>query len=164
MRSYKSGHAKIIAPDAIASLARQIREDNRTIATLNGSFDLVHAGHLYMIEEAAKQCDVLIIAINSDDSIRAYKNPDRPIITLEHRLALLSAFEAVDYLTWFEETNPLNILEKIEPDVHVNGAEYGTECIEAPLLRKIGARLHLVDRIEGLSTSSIVSKIQSLGA
>ena len=150
---------KWIEPQDIEKRVREIRGQNKTIATLNGSFDLMHAGHLYIIYEAKKQADILLVALNTDSSIQQYKGPTRPIIPLQYRLELMSALEFVDYVTWFDETDPREVLKKIKPDVHVNGVEYGTGCIEADTIKTLGARLHLVDRIDGLSTSDILSAI-----
>ena len=136
------------------------RRQHKTIATLNGSFDLLHAGHLFIINEAAGQADILVVALNSDASIRAYKSPSRPIIPLEYRLKMMAALEAVDFVTWFNETDPILLLEQIRPDVHVNGSEYGAECIEAGVVREHGGRLHIVKKVEGLSTSAIIEKIK----
>ncbi len=151
---------KLIEPAELEQTARAIREAKKTIATLNGSFDLLHAGHLYIIHQAKLQCDCLIVALNSDASIQKYKSPKRPIISLQDRLSMMAALEFVDFVTWFEETDPRALLERIRPDVHVNGAEYGAQCIEAPVVLKLGARLHLVERIDALSTSAIIEKIK----
>lgn len=153
---------KIIQPDKLAEFVAHLRTQKKTLATLNGSFDLLHAGHLYMLFEASKKADILIVAVNSDESVRAYKDPCRPIIPLAYRMEMLTALACVDYVTWFDETDPCAILETIHPDVHVNGKEYGEACVEAALIKKYGGRLHLVERIEGLSTSAIVKTIQGL--
>lgn len=150
---------KLVDPDHIEDFVRVLRHEGRTIATLNGSFDLLHAGHLYIIYQASLQADKLMVALNSDASIRAYKGEKRPIISLRHRLEMMSALEFVDYVSWFEETDPREFLKKVRPDVHVNGAEYGSECIEAKTLQEMGARLHLVDRIPHLATSSVIEKV-----
>lgn len=146
-------------PQLIFQIA-EWRKEKKTIATLNGSFDLLHAGHLYMLEQAALQADILIVALNSDASIKKYKSLHRPIVPLEFRLKLIAALEVVDAVTWFEETDPCTLLESIRPDVHVNGAEYGENCVEAASVKEVGARLHLVARIPGLSTSDLVEKIK----
>lgn len=151
---------KLVKPEQLEETVHLIRQSGRTIATLNGSFDLLHAGHLYIIYQARKQADVLFVALNSDASIRAYKSPSRPIISLNYRLEMMAALEFVDFVTWFEETDPRDLLSKIRPDVHVNGAEYGSHCIEAEIVRSMGGKIHLVDRIPSLSTSSIIEKIQ----
>lgn len=151
--------SKVIEPGLIEQKVIELRFRGNTIATLNGSFDLMHAGHLEMIYQASKQADILILALNTDRSIKEYKSPLRPIIPLEYRLSMMAALEMVDYVTWFDETDPCQILSQIKPDVHVNGAEYGEHCIEAATVRAHGGRIHIVSLIPGLSTSQIIKKI-----
>lgn len=154
---------KLIEPEHLEEKVAQIRARQLSLATLNGSFDLMHAGHLFIIHEASKQADRLLVALNSDSSIQQYKSPDRPIIPLSYRLEMIAALEFVDYVTWFDEIDPRVLLAKIKPDVHVNGAEYGVECIEAETVKTHGGRLHLVDRIPSLATSAIIEKIKKCG-
>lgn len=151
---------KLIEPANLRAKADELRASNRTIATLNGSFDLLHAGHLHIIYEASKQADCLIVALNSDASIRQYKSPSRPIIQLSYRLELMAALEFVSFVTWFEETDPRSLLSCIKPDVHVNGAEYGAKCIEAETVLAYGGRLHIVELIDSLSTTNIINAIK----
>lgn len=153
---------KVVVPERLEEKIASLRTRNLTIATLNGSFDLLHAGHLYIISEAAKQADRLLVALNSDASIQKYKSSNRPIIPLQYRLEMMAALEFVDYVTWFEETDPRAILARIKPDVHVNGAEYGENCIEAATVKTHGGKLYLVPRIEGLATTAIIDKIKGL--
>src|SRR5690242_20209097 len=115
---------KLIEPDALEGKRDALRAHGLTIATLNGSFDLLHAGHLYIISEASKQADRLIVALNTDASIQRYKSPLRPIVPLLYRLEMMAALEFVDFVTWFDETDPRALLQRLKPDVHVNGAEY----------------------------------------
>lgn len=154
--------SKIIPPEALEERVKEIRAQNKRIATLNGSFDLLHAGHMYILYEASKRADILIVAVNSDLSVKRYKSEKRPIIPLKYRLEMLSALSCIDFLTWFDETHPCSLLEKIKPEVHVNGIEYGENCIEAEIVKKNGGVLYLVDRIPGLATSDIIQKINSL--
>ncbi|MFZ0564713.1 MAG: adenylyltransferase/cytidyltransferase family protein [Chlamydiales bacterium] len=151
---------KIILPDRLEETARLIRQTKKKIVTINGSFDLLHAGHLHILYEAAKQGDVLIVLVNSDQSIKNYKSPDRPLIPLPFRLQMLAAIYFIDYLTWFDETDPCLLLEKIKPDIHVNGAEYGPNCIEAETVKKYGGKVHLIELVEGLSTTEIIKKVE----
>lgn len=153
---------KTIQPCNIEAAVKELRCQGLTIATINGSFDLLHAGHLQILMEGSLQADVLIVCLNSDTSIRSYKNADRPIIPLTYRIQMIAALECVDYVTWFDEDDPRALLTRIKPDVHVNGAEYGSDCIEAETVRNEGGRLHLVKRIPGLSTSEIIEKVGSL--
>lgn len=153
---------KWIQPEDLQDKIIQIRRQGKKIATLNGSFDLMHAGHLQIIYEASQVADVLIVALNTDKSIQTYKNPGRPIIPLENRLQMMSALEFVDFVTWFDETDPRRLLSEIKPDIHVNGAEYGENCIEAETVRQNGGKIHIVRLVPGLSTSMIINKILSI--
>ncbi len=157
----KESFKKIILPKDLGKKSKEIKKLHKLV-TLNGSFDLLHAGHLYMLREAKNQGDRLLIALNSDESIQQYKSKDRPIIPLKYRLEMMAALECVDFVTWFEETDPLKILALIKPHVHVNGSEYGKNCLEADLINKQGGALHIVSLKDGLSTSNIVEKIRAL--
>jgi len=150
---------KILRKEDLLAACAELRRQKKTIATLNGSFDLMHAGHLHIIYEASMQADILVVALNSDLSIKQYKGPKRPIIPLEYRMQMMAALEFVDYVTFFEETNHLSLLSKIKPDVHVNGAEYGKDCIEREMVEKFGGKIHIVDLVDGLSTSQIIENI-----
>ncbi|CUI17509.1 heptose adenosyltransferase [Candidatus Protochlamydia naegleriophila] len=155
---------KVIDPAQLSERVQTLRQQGKTIVTLNGSFDLLHAGHLHIIHEASQLSDVLIVALNSDSSIKQYKSPKRPLIPLEYRMQMMAALGFVDFVTWFEETDPIRLLSVIKPDVHVNGSEYGQNCIEAETIQQGGGKIHIVKLIPGLSTSSIIKKIQDEGA
>lgn len=153
---------KTVHPENISSWREEIRKKGLTLASLNGSFDLMHSGHLHILYEASLQADILIIGLNTDSSIQQYKSANRPIIKLSDRLAMMASLAMVDFVSYFDETTPNDWLKRIQPDVHVNGAEYGQDCVEAPTLREMGSRLHLVDRVPGLATSSIIERIRAL--
>jgi D-glycero-beta-D-manno-heptose 1-phosphate adenylyltransferase len=153
---------KFIEPSVIEDFCKSLKKQGKKLVTLNGSFDLMHAGHLYILYEAKKQGDVLIVALNTDASIKAYKSKDRPIIDLENRKKMMSACMFVDYVTTFDETTPCQILSKICPDIHVNGAEYGDNCVEKQTVEACGGKMYLVDRIPGLSTTDVIKKIKNL--
>lgn len=153
---------KLVPPEQVEELVKTLRSCRKTIATLNGSFDLMHAGHLKIIYEASLQADALIVALNTDSSIQSYKSKDRPIVPLKYRLELMAALEFVDFVTWFDETNPRHLLARIKPDVHVNGAEYGENCIESEIVKQYGGKVHIVPLVPGLSTSQLISKINNL--
>jgi D-glycero-beta-D-manno-heptose 1-phosphate adenylyltransferase len=151
---------KLIERKAVGQWAQGQREQGLTIATLNGSFDLLHAGHLHMIYEASKQADRLLLALNTDRSIQGYKSPHRPLITLEYRLQMVAAIGFVSKVTWFDELTPCDLLEEVRPDVHVNGAEYGEECVESKVVRRCGGRIHIVSLVPGLSTSKLLERVK----
>ena len=150
---------KVIKPENLKKKVSELKEQGLTIATINGTFDLMHAGHLHILYEASKTADCLILALNSDESVKKYKSLLRPIIPLSYRLQMMAALSFVDYVTWFHESDPREVLEIIRPDVHVNGAEYGENCIEAEVVKKYGGTLHLVERIDGLSTSEVIQNV-----
>src|SRR5690606_3991650 len=150
----------LVARDRLAPLATLLRAQGKRIVTLNGSFDLLHAGHLRILEDARRQGDVLIVGLNSDASVKRYKSPDRPLIGEADRARMLLALRCVDYVHVFDEDVPMPFLEEVRPDVHVNGSEYGADCVEAPTVRKHGGRIHIVEKAPGLSTSAIVEKIR----
>ena len=154
-------HPKILLeePKLLKKVA-QWRKEKRKIAFLNGGFDVLHAGHIKIITEAKKQCDKLILAINDDAYLTRRKGPGRPVNTLENRAIVLAALEAVDAVTVFHEENPLKLIEKIRPDVFVNGSEYGENCLEAPTVKSYGGRVHIVQLVSGLSTTGLLKKAQ----
>jgi rfaE bifunctional protein nucleotidyltransferase chain/domain len=149
----------MLDPEHIEAEVVRVRQGGKTLATLNGSFDLLHAGHLEILFQASRQADVLLVLLNTDQSIQQYKSPLRPIIPLTDRLKMMAALAMVDYVTWFAETDSRALLARIRPDVHVNGVEYGENCIEADVVKNGGGRLHIVSLVPGLSTSTIINKI-----
>lgn len=150
---------KIIPRSELKILAERLRKDGKKIVTINGSFDILHLGHVHMLEEAKRQGDVLIVGLNSDSSIHAYKSPYRPINHQQIRAEFIAAFGFVDYVFIFDETVPMPFLEEIKPDVHVNGSEYGEKCIEADTVVKNGGRVHIVNLIGGFSTTDTIKKV-----
>ena len=153
---------KVVSAKEIQTFAMTLKGEGKQIVTLNGTFDLLHPGHLAMIYEAKAQGDCLWMLLNSDASIQALKGDGRPINPLEVRIQHLAALGMVDYVSCFDEIDPINVLEKIQPSVHVNGSEYGQECIEAQVVKKHGGRVHIIDLIPGYSSSNLIKKIRSI--
>ena len=136
-----------------------LKRGGKKIVTVNGSFDLMHAGHLRMLEEAKRQGDVLAVLVNSDASVKAYKGPARPIVPEAKRAELLAALAPVDYVTIFQELTPTALLARLRPHVHCNGPEWGRFCIERPVVEAGGGRIHILRFHPGRSTSRIVEKV-----
>lgn len=152
---------KYVDPKKLGEWADWMRNEGRTIATINGSFDLLHAGHLEILFEASLQADQLIVLLNSDESIKGYKGEDRPLVSLKYRQQMIASLYFVDYVSSFNAADPRKILSEIRPNVHVNGGEYGQDCIEAEAVKKGGGKLHLFARIPGLSTTAILEKMRA---
>ncbi|MCB1114238.1 MAG: adenylyltransferase/cytidyltransferase family protein [Chlamydiia bacterium] len=157
----KAHQTKVILPEELESKMSDVKRQGFKLATLNGSFDLMHAGHLEIIYQASQVADKLLVLLNSDTSIQQYKGKDRPLISLKYRIRMMAALGFVDFVSWFDETDPIQVLSKVKPDVHVNGAEYGSDCIEADCVKKNGGRIEIIQLVPGLSTSEIIKKIES---
>jgi D-beta-D-heptose 7-phosphate kinase/D-beta-D-heptose 1-phosphate adenosyltransferase len=155
---------RLVPRHALGQLAATLRAKGKRIVTINGSFDILHNGHLHILNEARRRGDVLIVAINSDASVRAYKGANRPLVSEQRRAEMLLALRMVDYVHIFDEPDPIALLSEIRPHIHVNGSEYGEDCIESDTVRRCGGQLHIVNRIPGLSTSDLIETMQASGA
>src|SRR5262249_23007886 len=152
---------RLVPRAALSQLAATLRAEGARIVTTNGSFDILHSGHLHFLDEARRQGDVLIVGLNSDASVRSHKGPARPIVPERRRAEMLLALRMVDYVHIFDEPDPIAFLKEINPDVHVNGSEYGEDCIESGTVRRGGGTIHIVSRIPGFSTSGLIDEMQS---
>ncbi len=150
---------KLLSEAAAVRLAQRLRRAGKKLVTYNGSFDVLHAGHVRSIEEARTQGDVLLILLNSDRSVRLYKGPTRPMVGEQDRAALLAALEAVDSVVLFDEINPKRLLAKLKPAVHCNGADWGRGCVEQAVVEENGGRLHVLRWRPGHSTTDLISRI-----
>ena len=112
---------KIITREQVSQIVSQLKREGRKVAFTNGCFDLLHIGHLELLENARKLGDILIVGLNSDDSVRRLKGPQRPINTQLDRARILAALEVVDYVVIFNEDTPLELIQTIKPDFLING-------------------------------------------
>jgi len=129
----------------------------RKIVFTNGCFDILHVGHVKYLEVAKSFGDMLIVGLNSDDSIKRLKGQSRPINSLEDRAYVLSALESVSFVVPFEEDTPLELISAIRPDVLVKGADYEGKVVVGSDIAK---EVRLVQFVEGKSTSNIINKAQ----
>jgi D-beta-D-heptose 7-phosphate kinase / D-beta-D-heptose 1-phosphate adenosyltransferase len=155
---------KLLLRHELAARAADWRSAGKRIVLANGCFDLLHAGHLALLGHAAKLGEVLVLAINSDASVRRLKGPERPLVPQAERAALLAALTFVDAVTIFEEDTPLAVLEAVRPDVLVKGGDYRpSEVIGRELVESAGGRVEIVPLTPEKSTSSLVARIRSSG-
>jgi D-glycero-D-manno-heptose 1,7-bisphosphate phosphatase len=147
---------KTVSRNEVAELAMGLKSRGKRIVTCNGTFDILHPGHAKILSEGRQQGDALLVGINSDTSVRANKGPQRPINNERARAMMLTQRADVDYVFVFDEETPIPFLEQIRPDVHVNGSEYGENCIEAATVKKFGGRLHIVNLLAGYSSTRII--------
>lgn len=143
----------------IDNVVQSLKQKGKRIVTCNGCFDILHAGHIEFLKEAKAQGDILIVGINSDQSVKENKGPDRPINNENDRALVLSALEMVDYVTIFNEPTPIHLLNTLKPNIHCNGKEYGENCIEAETVKKYGGNIHLIKMVEGYSTTDLIKKM-----
>lgn len=138
------------------------RREGRTIVFTNGCFDIIHAGHIALLREAAKLGDVLVVAVNSDASVRRLKGPDRPVHDENDRLEVLSELESVGAVILFDEDTPLELIRAVAPDVLVKGADYQKQdVVGADVVEAAGGRVELVPLLSGRSTSAAINRIRT---
>jgi D-beta-D-heptose 7-phosphate kinase/D-beta-D-heptose 1-phosphate adenosyltransferase len=155
---------KILGRDDLVARAATWRMAGKRIVFTNGCFDLLHAGHLSLLSQAAKLGDVLVLAINSDASVRRLKGPERPLVPQEDRAAVLAALGFVDAVTIFDEDTPLEVLQSVRPHVLVKGGDYQlADVVGRELVEGSGGRVELVPLTPEKSTTALVERIRGTG-
>jgi D-beta-D-heptose 7-phosphate kinase/D-beta-D-heptose 1-phosphate adenosyltransferase len=156
---------KIVDLLALVAAREAHRRAGRTVVWTNGCFDLFHAGHARSLAAAARLGDVLVVGLNSDESVRRLKGSGRPLVSAADRAEVLAALECVDHVVVFEETDPVAVLARLRPDVHCKGADYapphGKPIPERALVEGYGGRVEFLPLILGLSTTELVRRIRS---
>ncbi|MBD3393750.1 MAG: adenylyltransferase/cytidyltransferase family protein [Chitinivibrionales bacterium] len=137
-----------------------LRAEGHTLVTTNGCFDLIHAGHIRYLSEAAAEGDILVVGINSDASVRKLKGPDRPVQSEKDRALIVAGLKSVSCSFLFGEDDPRAFLEVLKPDVHVKGGDYGEDIIEKPVVEAYGGKISIVSFVPGRSTSEILRGIR----
>ena len=151
--------SKLVERSELAILVARLKAQGKTIVTTNGSFDLLHIGHVTMLQEAKALGETLIVGVNSDRSIRRYKGKSRPICPEAHRAGMLAALECVDYVTIFDELTPIELLKILQPHIHVNSPEHGNDCVEREVVEQHGGRIHLSALVDGMSTTELLRRV-----
>lgn len=136
--------------------------DQRKIVFTNGCFDILHVGHIRYLQEAKALGDVLVVGLNSDDSVKRLKGPERPLQTQDDRKELLLALKAVDAVFIFDEDTPLNLIQKIQPHFLVKGGDWAEDqIVGAEFVKSMGGQVKSLPFSPGKSTTNIVNKIES---
>jgi len=157
--SVKAGDTKIYTLESVLSLAQAWREQGARIAFTNGCFDLLHPGHVSLLDQAKRTADRLIVGLNADDSIRRLKGPDRPIQNEIARAMVLSSLKFVDAVVIFSEDTPIDLIYALEPDVLVKGADYTFErVVGADFVTSRGGTVVLAELMDGHSTTNMVRR------
>ena len=145
---------------ALIEVRAALKQQNQKVVFTNGCFDLLHGVHIHIFREAKKLGDVLIVAVNDDQSVKKIKGPSRPIFPLDERLEVLAAIKDIDYLTSFSEETPQKIITEILPDVLVKGGDWGImEVVGREEVEEAGGEVRIVRYLEGYSSSKIIKKV-----
>jgi rfaE bifunctional protein nucleotidyltransferase chain/domain len=153
---------KVLSISEAEALAGRLRQEHRTVVFTNGVFDLLHPGHVRYLRDARREGDALLVAINSDRSVRAIKGPARPLNPASERAEVLAALECVAAVVVFDEDNPQEIISRLQPDVLVKGADWKADAIIGrDIVEGRGGRVVRIPLAEGYSTSAIIDKIRS---
>ena len=150
----------ILNHDELAKRLEALRGQGKRIVFTNGCFDLLHVGHVRYLRGAKALGDVLVLAVNSDDSIRRLKGEQRPLLPLEDRLGILSAFEMVDFVTAFEEDTVTTLLLKLKPDIHAKGTDYTVDTVpEKDTVASYGGKVAVVGDPKDHASKNLISEI-----
>lgn len=163
MKPEQNLQTKILPLSDLQQKADAWRAEGKTIAFTNGCFDILHAGHIASLTEAAKHGDVLVVALNSDSSVKTLKGDSRPLNTEAARATVMAALSMVDAVTIFSEATPRELIVALKPDVLVKGGDYKVEEIAgAKEVLEAGGRVVINPIVEGFSTTSIMEKMSNV--
>ncbi|MEA3489308.1 MAG: D-glycero-beta-D-manno-heptose 1-phosphate adenylyltransferase [Candidatus Omnitrophota bacterium] len=153
--------SKIKTQEELAEMIGREKASGKKIGFTNGCFDIIHRGHVKYLEDAKKDCDLLLIGVNSDDSVRRIKGEGRPVNPQEDRIKVLAAFESVDFLTIFDDETPQVLIKKLTPDVLFKGGDWKEEdIVGADHVRDNGGRVRVIPYLEGYSTTELIERLK----
>lgn len=154
--------SKILSPQSLRSVFQKVqRRGTKTVFT-NGCFDILHSGHVQYLQKAKSLGHFLVVALNTDRSVRALKGKNRPVNPLRDRLQVIAALECVDYVTWFNETTPLKLIERLQPQVLVKGGDWKiNQIVGASFVLKRGGQVRSLPFLKGRSTTEIIHRVKS---
>lgn len=151
---------KIIPIDQVQELSSNLRNNEKTIVFTNGCFDILHVGHVQYLQAAASLGDILVIGLNSDNSVARLKGEKRPIVPQDERAYLLSSLSIVDYVVIFDEDTPFRLISAVLPNILVKGGDYiAEEIVGYDIVTNNGGRVEIIPFVKGKSTTNIIKKI-----
>ena len=154
---------KILSRQILKEKLDALRKEGKKIAFTNGCFDILHVGHVRYLREAKKTADVLVLALNSDFSVRSIKGEKRPLVSEEERAEILAALEFIDFVTIFEELTPQELIVYLKPDVLIKGGDWPEDkVVGRDDVKEWGGRVVLIPEVKGKSTTNIVEKIKEV--
>ena len=154
----------VVKRENIRQIVKGLQEAGKTVVTTNGCFDILHVGHVRYLQKTKTYADFSIVLLNSDKSVKAIKGEGRPINNEDDRAEILCALACVDYVVFFDESSPRDLLDEIKPDVHTKGADYSVETLpEADVILKNGGRIEFITFVEGKSTTNTIEAMKGIG-
>ena len=152
--------SKIQSPKALKVIILDYRRKGKKIAFTNGCFDILHYGHVKYLEDAKKEADILVVAVNTDNSVKRLKGVKRPLRALRDRMKILSGLSSVDYVVSFDEDTPLKIIKYLKPDMLIKGADYRVnDIVRKDIVKSYGGTVRQVNYLKGRSVTSLIDKI-----
>ena len=159
-RTRRSLKAKIKNLAGLTKIIAKLRRQGKKVVFTNGCFDLLHYGHAKYLQDAKGKGDILVVAINSDISVKKIKGKRRPIVNEKDRLSLIAALESVDYVVLFSQESPLRLIKTLKPDVLVKGADWNkSDIVGSDFILNHGGSVSTVRKIRGRSTTNLIRKI-----
>lgn len=156
-----SASDKIVDSVTLLERIKEFRKEGKKIVFTNGCFDLLHIGHITYLNGACALGDLLVVGVNTDSSVHRLKGENRPIIPQEERSHVIAALECVDYVVLFDEDTPLNLIERIHPDVLVKGSDYTREQVVGhDIVESYGGTIALLPIVNSTSTTDIINRIK----
>jgi rfaE bifunctional protein nucleotidyltransferase chain/domain len=152
---------KVQPRDQLQVTTAEAKKSGKKVVFTNGCFDLLHVGHLHVLREAKKLGDILIVGLNSDKSVKQIKGAGRPIVPEGERAELIAALEMVDYVTMFDEPDPLNVIRELRPDVLAKGGDWAEDKIVGrEFVESYGGRVAVIPFLKGHSTTEIIERMR----
>jgi D-beta-D-heptose 7-phosphate kinase/D-beta-D-heptose 1-phosphate adenosyltransferase len=157
-------NSKIIVSSNLKRIIQKLKKTGKKVVFTNGCFDILHVGHVNYLQKAKKLGDVLIVALNTDSSIRKLKGKNRPIVSEKDRAKVIAALECVNYVTFFNELTPFKIISNLRPDILIKGADYkNKEIVGSDIVLSYGGKVKTVPLVKGKSTTILIEKIKDEG-
>lgn len=154
----------IVSRKKLKEIVKELKKEGKKIVFTNGCFDLIHKGHVYLLKEAKKLGDVLIVGLNSDSSIKKIKGKGRPILKEEERSFIIDNIKGVDYVVIFNEKTPFKLIKEIKPDILVKGGDYKEdEIVGGEFVKKRKGKVVIIPYLSGFSTTEIIRRITHEG-
>jgi rfaE bifunctional protein nucleotidyltransferase chain/domain len=155
--------SKILKLSDLVQVIEGLREAGKRIVFTNGCFDILHVGHVRYLAAARSKGDILVLGLNSDASVKSIKHDNRPIVSQDQRAEVLAGLACVDYITIFDESDPLALIQTIKPDVLIKGADWKeAEIIGSDIVKSYGGKVVRIEVVPGISTSRIIQRILKL--